>query len=45
MSNTAWFGIVPSPTLLGRLMAHLDRLLMVSARIAVRNGDVPHIGL
>lgn len=46
MSNTASsFGLAPSTTLFGRLMAHIDRLVMASARIAIRNGDLPYFGL
>jgi hypothetical protein len=45
MSKTASIRLAPSSTLLGRLMAAIDRLLMASARIAIRNGDLPHIGL
>jgi len=45
MSNTALFGIVPSAGFFGRVMAQVDRLLMASARLAVRNGDLPHFGL
>jgi hypothetical protein len=45
MSKTAAFGIVPSPTLFARFMATIDRLLMASARIANRNGDLPYFGL
>jgi hypothetical protein len=46
MSNTASsLGHVPSTTLFGRLMAHIDRLLMASARASIRNGDLPHFGL
>jgi hypothetical protein len=45
MSKTASIGFAPSSTLFGRLMASIDRLLMASARIAVRNGDVPYFGL
>ncbi len=45
MSKTAAFGLVSSPTLFGRLMATIDRLLMASARIAIRNGDTPYFGL
>jgi hypothetical protein len=44
MSKTT-FGLAPSPTLFGRLMATIDRLLMASARIAIRNGDLPYFGL
>ena len=45
MSNTASIGFVPSKGLLGRLMASIDRLLMASARISARNGDLPRFGL
>ena len=45
MSKTASIGFVPSNSLFGRLMASIDRLLMSSARIAVRNGDLPYFGL
>lgn len=45
MSKTASIGLAPSSTLFGRLMATIDRLLMASARIAIRNGDLPHFGL
>ena len=45
MSKTTTFGLVPSSTLFGRLMATIDRLLMASARIAIRNGDLPYFGL
>jgi hypothetical protein len=45
MSKTASIGFAPSTTLLGRLMASIDRLLMTSARTSVRNGDLPYFGL
>ena len=45
MSKTASIGFVPSTSLFGRLMASIGRLLMASARIAVRNGDLPYFGL
>jgi len=45
MSKTASIGLVSSSTMFGRLMASIDRLLMASARIAIRNGDLPHFGL
>lgn len=45
MSKTASFGFSPSATLFGRFMATIDRLLMTSARIAIRNSDVPYFGL
>ncbi|MDB5533468.1 MAG: hypothetical protein JWO28_1783 [Hyphomicrobiales bacterium] len=45
MSKTASITLAPSSTLFGRLMASVDRLLMSSARIAIKNGDLPHFGL
>ena len=45
MSKTASLSFAPSATLFGRLMATIDRLLMASARIAIRNGDLPYFGL
>jgi len=45
MSKTAFVGFAPSNSLFGRLMANIDRVLMIWARAAVRNGDQPHIGL
>jgi len=45
MSKTASIGLVASSTLFGRLMTSIDRLLAASARIAVRNGDLPRFGL
>jgi hypothetical protein len=45
MSKTASATFVPSSSLFSRLMASIDRLLAASARIAVRNGDVPYFGL
>jgi len=45
MSKTASIGLVPSNGLFSRLMASIDRLLMSSARAAVRNGDLPYFGL
>jgi hypothetical protein len=45
MSKTASLGFVPSATFFSRLMANIDRLLMASARIAIRNGDLPYFGL
>ena len=45
MSKIASIGLAPSATLFGRLMATIDRLLMKSAEIAIRNGDLPRIGL
>ena len=45
MSKTASVGFATSNSLFGRLMATIDRLLMTSARAAVRNGDLPYFGL
>jgi len=45
MSKTASIALAPSSSLLTRLMASIDRLLMASARIANRNGDLPRFGL
>lgn len=45
MSKTASIRLVPTSTFLGRLMASIDRLLTASARIAIRNGDLPRFGL
>jgi hypothetical protein len=45
MSKTASIEFVPSISVFGRLMASIDRLLMTSARAAVRNGDLPRFGL
>ena len=45
MSKTASIRLTPSTTLFGRLMASIDRMLMTSARVALRNGDLPHFGL
>ncbi len=45
MSKTASFGLAPSATFFGRLMATIDGLLMASARTALRNGDLPYFGL
>jgi hypothetical protein len=45
MSDIASLRASPSNGVFGRLMAIIDRLLMASARIAIRNGDLPHFGL
>ena len=45
MSKTASIGFAPSTTLFGRLMASIDRVLMTSARAALRNGDLPYFGV
>jgi hypothetical protein len=45
MSDTTSFRLSPATTLFGRLMARVDHLLMASAAIAIRNGDLPYFGL
>jgi len=45
MSKTASITLAPSSSLFARLVASIDRLLMASARIAIRNGDLPRFGL
>lgn len=45
MSKTASIGLVPQTSLFARLLAMIDRMLMASARVAIRNGDQPHFGL
>jgi hypothetical protein len=45
MSKTASLSLTPSTTFFSRLIATIDRLLMASARIAIRNGDLPYFGL
>jgi hypothetical protein len=45
MSKTASVALAPSASLFARLVAAIDRLLMASARISNRNGDLPRFGL
>jgi hypothetical protein len=45
MSKTASVTFARSTGVFSRLMASIDRLLAASARIAVRNGDLPYFGL
>jgi hypothetical protein len=45
MSKTASLGLSPSTSFFGRLLSAIDRALMANARIAARNGDLPHFGL
>jgi hypothetical protein len=45
MSKTASFGFAPSATFFSRFMAAVDRLLMASAEVAIRNGEPPYPGL
>lgn len=45
MSKITAIAIAPPTTLFARLLATLDRLLMKSAEISNRNGDLPRPGL
>ena len=45
MPKTAAIALSPVSILFGRFLAGIDRLLLTNAEIAIRNGDVPHIGL
>ncbi|WP_186294172.1 hypothetical protein [Bradyrhizobium guangdongense] len=45
MSKTASVALAPSSSMFARLLASIDRLLMASARISNRNGDLPRFGL
>lgn len=45
MSKTASLGLASSTGFFSRLLAAIDRALMANARIAVRNGDLPRVGL
>jgi hypothetical protein len=45
MSKAVSLHLAPSVTFFGRFLATLDRLLMASAEIAIRNGDLPYFGL
>ena len=45
MSKTASLRAVPAASLFNRFMAVIDRWLMASARISIRNGDLPYPGL
>ena len=45
MYKIASIGLLPPNSLFSRLMASIDRLLIQSSRIAVRNGDLPRFGL
>ena len=45
MSKTISLALPQSTTLLGRLLAMIDRALMASAQVAIRNGDLPYFGL
>ena len=45
MAKTAAIGFAPNTSLLTRLLVSIDRALMASARISLRNGDLPRFGL
>jgi hypothetical protein len=45
MAKSAAITYAPTGSLLARLMTAIDRALSASARIAVRNGDLPRFGL
>jgi hypothetical protein len=45
MTETASLRLSSSTGLFGRFMAIVDRVLMASARAALRNGDMPYFGL
>jgi hypothetical protein len=44
-TKTAAIALTTPAPFFNRLMNTLDRILMASARAAIRNGDVPHFGL
>jgi hypothetical protein len=45
MAKTAAITYMPTGSLFARLVTAIDRMLSASARIAVRNGDLPRFGL
>ncbi|MFO1109130.1 MAG: hypothetical protein U1E61_08115 [Bradyrhizobium sp.] len=45
MAKTAAISYAPAGSLFARLMNAIDRALNASARIALRNGDLPRFGL
>jgi hypothetical protein len=45
MSKIASLHLAPTASLFSRFMATIDRLLMASAAISIRNGDLPYPGL
>jgi hypothetical protein len=45
MSKTIAVALPQSTTLLGRLLAMIDRALMASTKASIRNGDLPYFGL
>jgi hypothetical protein len=45
MAKTAAIGFAPNTPLFARLLTAIDRALTASARISLRNGDLPRFGL
>ena len=45
MSKTATVALAPSSSVFARLLAVIDRLLMASAKVSNRNGDLPYFGM
>jgi len=45
MSDTASIRLTPTNGFFSRFLASVDRLLLISANVAVRNGDLPYFGL
>jgi hypothetical protein len=45
MAKTAAIGYAPNASLFTRLLGAIDHALMASARISLRNGDLPRFGL
>ena len=45
MSRIASLQLSPPTGLFGRALAVIDRVLMINAEIARRNGDLPYFGL
>jgi hypothetical protein len=45
MSKTASLGYASSNGVLRQLVAFIDKILMKSAQISARNGDLPRFGL
>lgn len=45
MSKTASIGVASSNGLFGQLIAIVDNFLMNSARISIKNGDLPRFGI
>jgi hypothetical protein len=45
MSEMTSFAVAPTATLFARLLSVIDRVLMINATLAARNGDLPYFGL